>query len=39
MKGTCIFKEGSSSLYVTTLPGLLAIGTVVVETKCSQFIM
>ena len=39
MKGTCNFKEGSSSLYVTTLPGLLAIGPVVVEIKCSQFIM
>ena len=30
--------EGSSLLYVTTLPGLLAIGIVVVGIKCFQFI-
>ena len=31
MKGSCNFLEGSSSLYLTTMPDLLAIGIVVVE--------
>ena len=34
IKGSCDFMEGSSSLYKTTLPGLVAIGIVAVETKC-----
>ena len=34
IKGSCDFMEGSSSLYVTTLPGLAAINIVVMEIKC-----
>ena len=34
IKGSCYFMEGTSLLYVTTLPGLVAIGIVVVEIKC-----
>ena len=33
IKRTFDFMEGSSLLYVTTLPGLMAIGIVVVEIK------
>ena len=31
IKGSCDFMEGSSQLYATTLPGLVAIDFVVVE--------
>ena len=31
IKGSCEFMEGSSSLYITTLPGLVAKGIVVME--------
>ena len=34
IKGSCDFIEGSASLYVTTLPGLVAISIVVAEIKC-----
>ena len=34
IKGSYDFIEGSSSLYVTNLPGLVGIGIVVVEIKC-----
>ena len=32
--GTSDFMEGNSFLYETALPGLVAIGIVVVEIKC-----
>ena len=33
IKGSCDFMGGTSSLYVTTLPGFVAVGIVVVEIK------
>ena len=33
IKGSCDFMEGSFSLYVTTLSGVVAIGIMVVEIK------
>ena len=33
LKVLCDFMEGSSLLYITTLPGLVAIGIEVVEIK------
>ena len=33
IKGSCDFMEGSFSLYVTTLSGVVAIGIMVVEKK------
>ena len=38
IKGSFGFMEGSSSWYVITLPGLVAIGILVVEIKCFWFI-
>ena len=34
IKSSCDFMQGSSSLYVITLTGLVDIGIVVVEIKC-----
>ena len=38
IEGSCEFRDGSSSQYVTTLTSLVTIDIVIVEIKCAEFV-